>query len=329
VAGAAEGGAPSAAGESGRRGAQAEAEAEKVAKAAADQARRAAQEHFARKVAERAARDAEEEAQKARRAREAQEAREAREARETQKAADAAHQAAEQATRREAIARAQREEQAQGEEQAQRDAALALHREAEARAQRDAQARARHEADERARHEAEERARLEAEAATRRAAAPAQREPDVFDADVVPAKTPAETLILVADDSKVVRIKATKLLAQHGYRVATAVDGLDAIQQVEAEMPDLIVTDVEMPNLDGFGLARHLKAQATTAHVPIVMITSADDSHREIAHSVGVGLVLGKPFPEQPLLEHIRSFRFPACAPARPGWASTGAGALA
>jgi PleD family two-component response regulator len=123
----------------------------------------------------------------------------------------------------------------------------------------------------------------------------------------VPAKTPADTLILVADDSKVVRLKAGRLLAQHGYRVMYAVDGADAVRQLDTELPDFVVTDVEMPNMDGFGLTRHLRGDARTAHVPIVMITSADATHRDSALREGVSLVLGKPFPEEPLLAHIRS----------------------
>jgi len=160
-------------------------------------------------------------------------------------------------------------------------------------------------------------------------------------------KTPEQTLILVTDDSKVVRLKAGRFLAQHGYRVAYGVDGLDAIRQAEAELPDLVVTDIEMPNMAGFGLTRHLRGNARTAHVPIVMISSADAMHREATLREGVGLVLGKPFPEEPLLEHIRSFRCPLAAAqvidtvdleidpdADPyayslGWAPTEAGAFA
>ena len=144
-----------------------------------------------------------------------------------------------------------------------------------------------------------------------------------------------ESLILVADDSKVVRLKAGRLLAQHGYRVVYAVDGQDAVDQVATEVPDLVVTDVEMPNLDGFGLTRHLRGNERTAHVPIVMITSTDATHREAALREGVGLVLGKPFPEDQLLAHIRSQRFPRAAQApvrpanRPDFAQTDAGALA
>ncbi|HEX7686440.1 MAG TPA: response regulator, partial [Burkholderiaceae bacterium] len=129
-----------------------------------------------------------------------------------------------------------------------------------------------------------------------------------------PAKTPQQTLVLVVDDSKMVRLKTGKLLAAHGYQVAQAVDGQDAVRLLETQLPDLVVTDVDMPNLDGFGLARHLRANARTAHVPIVMITSAEDRHRDEATRAGVGLVLGKPYPEDELLAHVASFAFPAAS---------------
>jgi len=129
-------------------------------------------------------------------------------------------------------------------------------------------------------------------------------------------KTPAQTLILLADDSKMVRVKTSRLLEGNAYRVVTAVDGLDAVRQLETCRPDLVITDVDMPGMDGFGLARHLRGNASTAHIPIVMITSAEDRHREEALKEGVGLVLGKPYPEDTLLEHIRSFRFTAAAAA-------------
>jgi chemosensory pili system protein ChpA (sensor histidine kinase/response regulator) len=107
-----------------------------------------------------------------------------------------------------------------------------------------------------------------------------------------------------------VRVKTSRLLEGHDYRVVTAVDGLDAVRQLETCRPDLVITDVDMPGMDGFGLARHLRGNAGTAHIPIVMITSAEDRHREPALKEGVGLVLGKPYPEDALIAHIRSFRF-------------------
>jgi CheY-like chemotaxis protein len=174
-----------------------------------------------------------------------------------------------------------------------------------------------------ARVEAERHAALDAqaqrEAEAKAAVAPAAEPPPAAPAVVVApppapvaAKTPPETLIMLADDSKMVRVKTSKLLEGNAYRVITAVDGLDAVRQLETCRPDLVITDVDMPGMDGFGLARHLRGNANTAHIPIVMITSAEDRHRESALREGVGLVLGKPYPEDELLAHIRSFRFTA-----------------
>jgi PleD family two-component response regulator len=123
-------------------------------------------------------------------------------------------------------------------------------------------------------------------------------------------KTAAQTVVLLVDDSKMVRVKSSRLLASHEFQVVTAVDGIDALKQLENCCPDLVITDVDMPGMDGFGLVNALRGNPRTQHIPIVMITSAEDRHREEALRVGVGLVMGKPYDEPALIAHIRSFRF-------------------
>jgi PleD family two-component response regulator len=123
-------------------------------------------------------------------------------------------------------------------------------------------------------------------------------------------KTAAQTLVLLVDDSKMVRVKSSRLLASHEFQVVTAVDGVDALKQLEQCCPDLIITDVDMPEMDGFGLVNALRGNPRTQHIPLVMITSAEDRHREEALRVGVGLVMGKPYDEAALIAHIRSFKF-------------------
>jgi CheY-like chemotaxis protein len=123
-------------------------------------------------------------------------------------------------------------------------------------------------------------------------------------------KTAAQTLILLVDDSKMVRVKSSRLLASHEFQVVTAVDGIDALKQLETCCPDLVITDVDMPGMDGFGLTNALRGGPRTQHIPIVMITSAEERHREEALRVGVGLVMGKPYDEAALIAHIRSFKF-------------------
>ncbi len=123
-------------------------------------------------------------------------------------------------------------------------------------------------------------------------------------------KTAAQTLIMLVDDSKMVRVKSSRLLASHEFQVVTAVDGVDALKQFEHCCPDLVITDVDMPGMDGFGLVAALRGSPRTQHIPLVMITSAEDRHREEAQRVGVGLVMGKPYDEAALIAHIRSFKF-------------------
>ena len=147
----------------------------------------------------------------------------------------------------------------------------------------------------------EEAARLEAsQQAIRDASAM------VAPAPIVAVKTPAQTLIMVADDSKIVRVKTGRLLAQHRYDVFYATDGMDAVQQMQTRIPDVVITDVEMPGMDGFELTRHVRQNPLTAHIPVIMITAADDRHREEAKRAGVSVLLGKPYPEEGLIAHIR-----------------------
>jgi PleD family two-component response regulator len=123
-------------------------------------------------------------------------------------------------------------------------------------------------------------------------------------------KTAAQTLIMLVDDSKMVRVKSSRLLASHDFQVITAVDGIDALKQLENCCPDLVITDVDMPEMDGFGLVAALKGDARTRQIPLVMITSAEERHREEALRVGVGLIMGKPYDEAALIAHIRGFKF-------------------
>ncbi len=120
-------------------------------------------------------------------------------------------------------------------------------------------------------------------------------------------KSPENTVVMIADDSKVVRIKTGRLLAQHRYKVALATDGVDAAHQIQAKLPDVVIIDVEMPGMDGFQLTRRLRRNPATAHIPIIMITSADDKYRESAKRSGVDVLMGKPYSEDALIGHIRS----------------------
>jgi chemosensory pili system protein ChpA (sensor histidine kinase/response regulator) len=80
-------------------------------------------------------------------------------------------------------------------------------------------------------------------------------------------------LVLVVDDSLTVRRVTQRLLAREGYRVALAKDGLEALERLADEMPAVVLSDIEMPRMDGFDLVRNLRADARWRHLPVIMIT--------------------------------------------------------
>ena len=110
-------------------------------------------------------------------------------------------------------------------------------------------------------------------------------------------------LVLVVDDSITVRRVTQRLLQREGYRVALAGDGLQALEQLALETPAVVLSDIEMPRMDGFDLVRNLRADERWAGLPVVMITSRiAQKHREHADDLGVNHYLGKPYPEDELL---------------------------
>ncbi|MBK6293728.1 MAG: response regulator [Rhodoferax sp.] len=119
------------------------------------------------------------------------------------------------------------------------------------------------------------------------------------------SKPPELTVVMIADDSKVVRIKTSRLLTKHLYQVMMAEDGAQAAAQIDSNMPDVLITDVEMPGLDGFELARHVREQPRTAHIPIIMISSNSATIGARAAEAGVSVVMDKPYAEDDLIAHI------------------------
>jgi CheY-like chemotaxis protein len=116
-------------------------------------------------------------------------------------------------------------------------------------------------------------------------------------------------LILVVDDSITVRLVAQRLLLREGYRVALAVDGLQALSRLQEERPAVVLSDIEMPGMDGFDLARNIRADGALAGLPIIMITSRiAEKHRQYARQLGVNHYLGKPYAEEELIKLVRLY---------------------
>ena len=113
--------------------------------------------------------------------------------------------------------------------------------------------------------------------------------------------------VMVVDDSITVRKVTSRLLERNDMTVVTAKDGVDAVAKLHETVPDIMLLDIEMPRMDGFELATHIRNEPRLQHVPIIMITSrTGDKHRQRAMEIGVNRYLGKPFQEAELLASIR-----------------------
>ncbi|WP_431098203.1 Hpt domain-containing protein [Polaromonas aquatica] len=123
------------------------------------------------------------------------------------------------------------------------------------------------------------------------------------------AAAPQIPLILVVDDSITVRRVTQRLLQREGYRVSMAADGLQALERLQEERPAVVLSDIEMPRMDGFDLARNIRADVRLNNLPIIMITSRiAEKHREHAKELGVDHYLGKPFSEEELMSLVRHY---------------------
>ncbi len=118
-------------------------------------------------------------------------------------------------------------------------------------------------------------------------------------------------LVMVVDDSITVRRVTQRLLAREGYRVVLAADGLQALEKLQDEIPAVVLSDIEMPRMDGFDLARNIRMDNDFFNIPIIMITSRiAEKHKEHAAELGVNHYLGKPYAEDELLSLVRRYCF-------------------
>ena len=85
-------------------------------------------------------------------------------------------------------------------------------------------------------------------------------------------------------------------------------DGLEAVKSMEVARPDVLLTDLEMPNMNGLELTAHVRSRTELAALPVIMITSRSmDKHRRQAMASGVNVYLTKPYTDQELLQHVAS----------------------
>ena len=114
-------------------------------------------------------------------------------------------------------------------------------------------------------------------------------------------------VILTADDSASVRQMVSFTIREAGYEVIEAVDGQDALAKVSGKTVNMVITDLNMPNLDGIGLIRALRANPVFKFVPIVLLTTESQAEKkQEGKEAGATGWIVKPFKPEQLLAVIR-----------------------
>ncbi len=123
-----------------------------------------------------------------------------------------------------------------------------------------------------------------------------------------PVVEEVKPVALVVDDSLTMRKVLSRVLEREGFEVVTANDGMDAVQKLQLIMPSIILTDIEMPRMDGFEFSRHVRDNAKTSDIPLIVISSRTaEKHRNVAKELGVNAFLGKPVQDDELIEQVNA----------------------
>ncbi len=127
--------------------------------------------------------------------------------------------------------------------------------------------------------------------------------------EVKPATAAGERIsVLLVDDEDQLRRVMKDLLERDGYAVVEAADGVEALAQVDRHAPDIIVLDLNLPNLDGFGVLTNLKSRPKTSDIPVVVLTAKGDEDNEVrVFEHGADDFLSKPFRARSLSARLKA----------------------
>jgi two-component system, OmpR family, phosphate regulon response regulator PhoB len=114
--------------------------------------------------------------------------------------------------------------------------------------------------------------------------------------------------VLVVEDEPDIRRLVVLHLEREGFRCRTATTGSDALREVKAAVPDLVVLDLMLPEVDGLEVCRRLRRDTSTAAIPIIMLTAkSDEVDRIVGLEIGADDYIGKPFSPKELVARVRA----------------------
>jgi len=115
--------------------------------------------------------------------------------------------------------------------------------------------------------------------------------------------------ILIVDDEVAMRTLLELMLKKEGYQFLHASDAYEALQLIDEQIPDLVITDVMMPGMTGIDLVREMRHRSEMAKTPIFVLTAdSDPSRREEGEQAGADRFLAKPVMKVELLNHVHAF---------------------
>lgn len=117
--------------------------------------------------------------------------------------------------------------------------------------------------------------------------------------------------ILIIDDERSIRLLLDNFLSGE-YEVISKADGIEALEWLEGNLPDLVICDIQMPNLDGYQFLEMLRQRGYTKHTPVIMLSGAESSKERVkCYKLGAQDFLAKPFNPEELEEVIKKNLFP------------------
>lgn len=137
--------------------------------------------------------------------------------------------------------------------------------------------------------------------------APKDKEGNSIISKIATTNTHTGSTILLAEDNEDVAIMMCSLLRENGYVVSHAIDGKDALDMLNDELPDLLITDIAMPRMDGLELMRKVREDESMNHLPIIVVSARVEDHERLEGiSAGAEVYLAKPFINEELLLRVK-----------------------